>query len=80
MAMIQTLLKEVTSRHARHYAVRAAWARDTVKEQGVNLKHVPGIELIAYPMTKVLAGPELPTARKKLGMVDVSEMAVVGVS
>ena len=75
MAMLQTILNEVTSWRSRHYAVRAAWARDTIKEQSVQLKHVPGIELIADPLTKVLVGPELPNARKKLGMVDVSEMA-----
>ena len=45
----------------------------------MHLKHVPGIELIADSLTKVLAGPELPRARKKLGMVDVSEMAEVEV-
>ena len=48
-----------------HYAVRAAWARDTINEQGVHLKHVHGIELIADPLTKVLAGTELPKARTK---------------
>ena len=79
MAMIQTILNEVTSWRSRHYAVRAAWARDTVKEQCAHLKHVPGIDLIADPLTKVLTGPELPSARKKLGMVDVSETAVIGV-
>ena len=49
MAMIQTILHEVTSWRSRHYAVRAAWARDTVKNQEVNLRHVPGPELIADP-------------------------------
>ena len=73
MAMIQTILNEVTSWCSRHYSVRAAWARDTVKGQGVTLKHVPGTELIADPLTKVLAGPELPKARKKLGVIDLSE-------
>ena len=73
MAMIQTILNEVTSWRSRHYAVRAAWACDTVKEEGVKLKHVPGVELIADPLAKVLAGPELPKARKKLGMVNLGE-------
>ena len=76
MAMIQTILNEVTSWRSRHYAVRAAWACDTVKEEGVNLKHVPGVELIAYPLTKVLAGPELPKARKKLGMINVGDLVL----
>ena len=42
----------------------------------MHLKHVPGIELIADPVTKVLAGPELPHARKKLGMVNLGESAM----
>ena len=54
--------------------VRAAWARDTVKEHGVHLKHVPGVDLIADPLTNVVAGPELPKARKKLGMADSTEL------
>ena len=71
MAMIQTILNEVTSWRSRHYSVRAAWARDTVKEQDTQLKHAPGTETVADHLTKVLAGPELPKARKKLGMIDL---------
>ena len=74
MAMIQTILHEVTSWRSRHYDVRAAWARDTIKDQKVELKHVPGTEIVADPLTKILAGPELPKARKKLGMIGVSEV------
>ena len=74
MAMIQTILHEVTSWRSRHYAVRAAWARDTIKDQKIELKHVPGTEIVADPLTKILAGPELPKARKKLGMIDVSDV------
>ena len=74
MAMLQTMLHEVTSWRSRHYSVRAAWARDTVKDQEVNTQHVPGTEIVADPLTKVLAVPELPKARKKLGMIDLSEL------
>ena len=49
MTIIHTILHEVTSWRSRHYAVRAAWARGTVKEDGVNLKQVPGSEIVAYP-------------------------------
>ena len=73
MAMIQTILNEVASWRSRHYAVRASWARDTVKDQEVDLKHVPGTELVAGPLTKVMAGPELSKARMKLGMIDINE-------
>ena len=45
MDMIHTFLKEVTSWRSRHYAVCAAWARDTVKEPGVHVNRVPGVEL-----------------------------------
>ena len=72
MAMIQTILHKVTSWRSRHYSVRAAWARDTIKEQEVDLKHVPGTEIVADPLTKILAGPTLPKARRKLGMVDIN--------
>ena len=53
--------------------MRAAWARDTIKDQEVDLKHVPGTEIVADPLTKLLAGPELPKARRKLGMIDINE-------
>ena len=52
MAMIQTILNEVTPWRSRHYSVCAAWARGTVTEHGVTLKHVLGTELIADPLTK----------------------------
>ena len=71
--MIQTILHEVTSWRSRHYSVCAAWARDTINEEEVDLKHVPGTEIVADPLTKILSGPELPKARRKLGMVDIAE-------
>ena len=76
MAMIQTILHEVTSWRSRHYSVRAAWARDTTHEQEVELTHVPGTENAADPLAKVLAGPELPKARLKLGMMDINDTEI----
>ena len=70
MAMIQSILYTVTSWRSRHYAVRAAWTRDTVASRNIKLYHVAGDELVADPLTKILSAPELPRARAKLGMTD----------
>ena len=47
MATILTLLHAVTSWRTRHYAVKAAWARDIIKIKGIHVEHVPGEFLVA---------------------------------
>ena len=54
MATILTLLHEVTSWRARHYAVKAAWSRDMTKAMGIDVKHTPGEFLVADILTKIL--------------------------
>ena len=51
---IRSILYEVTSWRTRHYADKAAWLRDTIKKEGIEVGHIPGTEIIADPLTQVL--------------------------
>ena len=44
-ATIRTILHEVTSWRTRHYALRAAWTRDIISAEGIEVEHVPGVEI-----------------------------------
>ena len=61
-ATISTIVHEVTSWRTRHYALRAAGVRDLVAQEGIVVEHVKGVEIIADPLTKVLAKNKLREA------------------
>ena len=67
-ATVSTIVHEVTSWRARHYALRAAGVRDLVAQEGIVVEHVKGVEIIADPLTKVLAKNKLREAYLKLQM------------
>ena len=68
LATVTTLLHQVTSWRTRHYAVKAAWARDMIYLVGIDVKHTPGEFLVADILTKVLKGEMLRELSSKLGL------------
>ena len=58
-ATVITITKEITSWRSRHYAYQAGWARDQVATQPIRVSHLPGKELPADGLTKVLQGTAL---------------------
>ena len=66
LATIRSITYEVTSWRTRHYALRAAWVRDMVQQEKVDVKHVKGVDITADPLTKVLERIKLGEAREKL--------------
>ena len=68
MATILTLLHSVTSWRTRHYAVKAAWARDIIKVKGIHVEHVPGEFLVADILTKILRGHKQVELREELNL------------
>ena len=63
-----TLLHQVTSWRTRHYAVKAAWARDIIHSVGIDVKHTPGEFLVADILTKILNGERLRALSLELGL------------
>ena len=68
MATILTLLHAVTSWRTRHYAVKAAWARDIIKIKGIHVEHIPGEFLVADILTKILRGSKQVELREELNL------------
>ena len=68
MATITTLLHQVTSWRTRHYAVKAAWARDIIHTVGIDVKHTPGEFLVADILTKILKGERLKELSSQLNL------------
>ena len=62
------LLHQVTSWRTRHYAVKAAWARDIIKAMDIDVRHTPGEFLVADIMTKILKGERMRELSKQLGL------------
>ena len=69
LATVTTLLHQVTSWRTRHYAVKAAWARDIIKAMYNGVKHTPGEFLVADVMTKILKGERMKELPKQLGLL-----------
>ena len=63
---IRSILYEVTSWRTRHYADKAAWIKDTIMREEIEVGHVPGTEIIADPLIKVLDKLKLLAAYVKL--------------
>ena len=63
---INTITHEVTSWRTRHYATRAACIRDIIQEETITVEHVPGVDIIADPLTNVLGKIKLVESRDKL--------------
>ena len=68
-ATIRTILHDITSWRTRHYALRAAWTRDIIHQEGIEVEHVPGVEICADPLTKVLGKVKLVESHKRLQLV-----------
>eukprot|EP00974_Lingulodinium_polyedra_P021520 2079906-Lingulodinium_polyedra.AAC.1 len=52
MATIRTITHEVISWRTRHYALRAAWIRDIIKEERIEVEHEKGVDICADPSPK----------------------------
>ena len=68
MATVTTLMHQVTSWRTRHYAVKAAWARDIIHAVGIYVKHTPREFLVVYILNKILKGDRLRELSSKLGL------------
>ena len=68
LATATTLLHQVTSWRTRHYAVKAACARDISKAMDIDAIHTPGEFLVADGMTKILKGERMRELSKQLGL------------
>ena len=66
MATVITITREITSWRTRHYANYAGWSRDQVTNYPITVSHVPGSELPADGLTKVLQGTALRKTRIQL--------------
>ena len=59
LATVRTLLAEVTSWRSRHFAVRAAWARDLIHQEQIAVEHVAGgIYQCRSPNESVIRGSD----------------------
>ena len=67
---INTITHEVTSWRTRHYATRAAWIRDIIQEEKIEVEHVKGVDIVADPLTKVLSKTKLVQSREKLQLTN----------
>ena len=65
-ATVITLTKEISSWRTRHYAICAGWSRDQVTHYPIQVSHLPGAELPADGLTKVLQGIALRKTRIQL--------------
>ena len=68
LATVTALLHQVTSWRTRHYAVKAAWARDIIHSTGIDVRHTPGEYLVADILTKILRGERLRNLSLELGL------------
>ena len=57
----------------RHFALRASWVRDMLREHGIELSHKAGEELSADLLTKTLARVKLEQFRKQVSVVKLHE-------
>ena len=76
MATIRTITHEVTSWRTRHYALRAAWIRDIIKDERIRVEHEKGVEICADPLTKVLGKVKLQEALDKLDITKISQQTM----
>ena len=65
-ATVITITKEISSWRSRHYSYQAGWARDQVTSLPIKVSHLPGIDLPADGLTKVLQGTALKKTRVQL--------------
>ena len=65
-ATVITITKEITSWRTRHYANYAGWSRDQVTYYPIKVSHLPGADLPADGLTKVLQGVALRKVRIQL--------------
>ncbi len=63
---VRTIIHEVTSWRTRHYADRASWIRDITQLENICVEHMPGVDIIADPLTKVLPKIKLTQSWGKL--------------
>ena len=50
----------------RHFAIRASWIRDQLREERVAVQHYAGRELVADALTKVLQRTRLREMRQRM--------------
>ncbi|CAE7399595.1 unnamed protein product [Symbiodinium pilosum] len=75
-ASLATLAKarfQETLWRTRHFALRASWVRDMLREHGIELSHKAREELSADLLTKTLARVKLEQFRKQVSVVKLHE-------
>ena len=71
MADLVTLTKgefRTLEMRTRHFALRAAWARDVMRTHGIDAMHIAGKDLVADALTKALGKEKLKIARERLSI------------
>ena len=67
-AALRVLTTEITRWRTRHFAIRAGWIRDHLKQAGIGVEHRKGTLLVSDALTKVLERVKLTEARRRLGL------------
>ena len=68
MAAMHSLQNEISSWRTRHYSTFASWIREKIVEFGIELVHVPGKQLVADGLTKILGRILLEEFRKRIAL------------
>ena len=69
MAAMHSLQTEISSWRTRHYSTYASWLREKIAEFEVVLTHVPGKQLVADGLTKILGKVLLGEFRKRIALL-----------
>ena len=67
-AALRILSTEITRWRTRHFAIRAGWIRDHLRNSKVSVEHRRGALLVSDALTKILERVKLTEARKRLGL------------
>lgn len=70
-ACIVNLVKGTTATvptRTRHFGIRCSYLRDHTKSEGIEIRHVPGAEIPADALTKVLPRCKLAESRMRLNV------------
>ena len=68
MAALHSIRTEIINWRTRHFAMHASWIREKITELGIDLTHVPGKELIADGLTKILTRTLLEAFRGRVAL------------
>ena len=68
VAAIRQAKYEITNWRTQHYCLTMSWIRDYLVKEGIDLKHIKGVELVADGLTKIVGKVLLTKIRDQLGL------------